>query len=97
MVPNLCPTYVGKRRRTVKSDCALNFGISETSNVHRLPSMCDLCPFHGENRGSIPLGRANKIRNSALATPCETYFLASFWGMCEDAQARSGGSGGQSS
>ena len=21
-----------------------------------------LCPFHGENRGSIPLGRANKSR-----------------------------------
>ena len=29
--------------------------------VHRNAEKLALCPFHGENRGSIPLGRANKI------------------------------------
>src|SRR5256885_3097974 len=57
-VPNSCPIYVEERLRTVKVIYGLLYqGVTLFAGVHE--SAC--YPFHGENRCSIPLGRAKEI------------------------------------
>jgi len=38
-----------------------------------------LCPFHGENRGSIPLGRANNINIIAKVERFGVLFVSGLW------------------
>ena len=47
--------------------------------VRRNAENLALCPFHGENRGSIPLGRANEINIIANVERFGVLFVSGLW------------------
>jgi hypothetical protein len=45
-----------------------------------------LSPFHGENTGSIPVGRANNFNQLVQNPPCPVQYLSNRWAwICVDA------------
>jgi hypothetical protein len=81
LVPNSCPIYVGERRRTIKVKYAQFFNVF---NIRYRPlqyAKVALSLFHGENRGSSPLGSASLFNYLELSQAPEILFVWQIYGM----------------